>query len=159
VVKTLLLTSPGKRPKYGWNIDANVGLNSVNADEDVALVQLGYNMMFQHGVGSPEEQQIYSRVPLNSFCDGTPSDPLVQAILAHQRSRGGTQDGHVSMVSTDNGVYTSGSGSQHVFMLIAIVNNIHDEIPDDWPRIDKLGDRCPVPLRTAIARECAIPAR
>ncbi len=139
----------------GWNVDANVGLASPNRDDDVQLVQLGYSIMANVMRFPPALRAIYAQVKPGTRCTGQRDDPLVKAIIAHQASRGGTQDGHVSTIRTASGAYTDMSGL-HGYMLIALVNNIYDTMPHDIPRIDRLPS-CPGALKAAIAAWCSAP--
>jgi hypothetical protein len=156
MVKVILLASASGKKRFFWNLDANVGVRSVNTDEDVALVQLGYFFMAQNGQGGPAEREIFSQITPGEAYGGREDEPLTKAIRAHQRTRGGTQDGHVSVITTKTGLYVDATG-QHTYMLIPLVNNISDGDPDVFPRIDKLGDLCPAVLRTAVVRECLPP--
>ena len=152
MVSPILLTSP-KGQKFFWNIDANVGAISPNRTEDVQLVQLGYSIMANSATLSADLKAIFAKVQVGVQCTGKDDDPLVKAIRAHQAGRGGTQDGHVSVIKTTNGTYFDSSGG-HTFMLTAIINNIFDAMPADFPRIDK-HPSCPPALKAAVVASLA----
>jgi hypothetical protein len=130
-----------------WNISANVGLASPNRLDDVQLVQFGYYAMLINPSSklNAEQRDVFSKIVLGQPCDGTANDPLVAAIRAHQKVRGGTQDGHVSPMRA------GGSYDGHnTFIMIALNNNMRDAVPGSFPRIDK-HPKCP-PLVTAFVK-------
>ncbi len=138
---------------FFWNIDANVGIGSPNRADDVQLVQLGYHCM---SVGSdphvtPQLRTIFAAVVPGAPYSGSPSDPLSVAILAHQRARGGTQDGHVSVITSASGAYNS----TNTFMLTALDVQIRRQMPNDYPRLDK-HPKCPPALRSAVVKACTL---
>jgi hypothetical protein len=151
VSPVLLKTSRGS--KFFWNIDANVGAASPNKTEDVQLVQLGYSILSTAVNQSASLKAISAKVQVGATCTGRDDDPLVKAIRAHQAERGGTQDGHVSTIKTQNGVYFDSSGG-HTFMLTALINIIFDAQPADFPRIDKL-PACPPALKAVVVASCS----
>jgi len=153
MVSPILIKKP-KGMRFYWNVDANVGANSPNKDEDVHLVQFGYLLMSKAASTPPNLRSVYALVKPGTACTGREDDPLVKAIRAQQASRGGTQDGHVSVIPTSTGVYQDASGS-HTYMLVAIVNNMFDAMPQDFPRIDKHAS-CPGALKAVIAEKCRL---
>lgn len=140
-----------KRPqglRFFFNIDAHVGPGQPNKEADVQLVQFAYFAKSQTGNDPLLEKQVYAKVVPGAAYRGEVNDPLSNAIRLHQRMRGGTQDTRVSPI-TGNGIYL-GSDGGHVFMLVALVNNIFDLIKGDYPRIDKHG-KCPPALKAAVS--------
>lgn len=157
MVQPMLITKlSGFGKFFSWNLDSNVGSNSPNQDEDVALVQLGYFFLARSAGLSDEDREIFGAITPGEGYGGLESEPLTKAIRHHQKRRKGTQDGHVSVVRTDNGQYQDPGGT-HTYQLVALINNVFDACPNDYPRIDMLGDICPPVLRAAIIRECAPP--
>jgi hypothetical protein len=140
--------------RFYWNVDANVGANAPNKAEDVQLVQLGYFLMSKAASQAANLRAVFSLVKPGASCSGREDDPLVRAIRAHQASRGGTQDGHVSVMPTSSGVYHDATGG-HTYMLISIVNNMFDAMPNDFPRIDKHAS-CPPLLKGVVAEKCKL---
>jgi len=147
MVSPMLIQGTGGS-KFFWNVDANVGAASPNNTDDVQLVQFGYFFKANAAATPPEIRPILAQVKVGIPCTGLEDDPLVKAIRAHQRTRAGTQDGHVSVIKTSNGVYFDATGG-HAFMLISIVNNLFDAMPADFPRIDK-HPQCPAALKATI---------
>lgn len=153
MVKPIIAGSSGKQV-YFLNIDANVGVASPNKAEDVQLVQFGFHAMANaaSGVGfSAADKAIFAAVVPGAPYSGAPNDPLTVAIKRHQAIRGGTQDGHVS-VMTGNLTYVDSTGP-HSFQLAALINNIRDFTKPIYPRIDKHA-KCP-PLLAAKVKSFA----
>jgi hypothetical protein len=134
---------------FYWNIRANVGLNSPNNPEDVQLVQFGYLAKSLMPDTTPAEKPIYAAVTPGAVYTGSQNDPLTLAILTHQKIRGGTQDGHVSVIRGERSYI--GADGPHTFMLIALVNCMRDLMPDAFPRLDK-HPKCPDLLKKAVLR-------
>jgi len=151
MVSAILLKKSGEQ-KFFWNIDANVGFRSANKTDDVQLVQLAYSVRATRSDIPAESKRAFAAVKIGAPCTGLGDDPLVVAIRVHQKDRGGTQDGHVSVIHTSNGVYHD-SGGDHLFMLAALVNNIFDAMPADFPRIDK-HPSCPPALKASVLNVC-----
>ena len=139
------IVKKGANDAFFWNIDSNVGLNSPNKLEDVQLVQFGYFALGQNPKTDPAEKPVYAAVQPGAAYSGGQNDPLTKAILLHQKTRGGTQDGHVSVIK-GSGIYDG----KNTFMLIALDNNILD-LTRDYPRIDKHA-KCPAALKAAVLR-------
>lgn len=137
--------------RHGWNIDGRVGAKSPNLIDDVQLVQFGNYCMLKNTKGSSaDERETFSRIPIGRMCTGRDDDPLVRAIKAHQASRGGTQDGFISVLQPTRVTYESG-GKKLGVMLNALLNAMFDEIGGDkWPRIHD-HDKCPAELKKKLA--------
>ena len=135
-------------PRVFLNIDGNVGPRSPNKPEDVQLVQLGYASMLL----SPQSQRFLSQAERQAFANvkpgapysGAPDDPLTLSITAHEASRGGQQDGHVSCARG-----LSYDGGKHSFVVLALNNAIRDMMVRDFPRLDK-HPQCPAALRVRV---------
>jgi hypothetical protein len=136
---------------FFWNINQNVGPKSPNQPEDVQLVQFGYFAMapvvydmFKNG---DDIKPIFAAVTPGATYDGAPNDPLTLAIRAHQKFRGGTQDGHVSAMKAGTTLYPGG----YLYMMrdftIAMVRLMKNE----FPRIDK-HPKCPPLVRDGVKR-------
>lgn len=143
----ILLDSIGGKKRFFWNVDANVGALSPNKPEDVHLIQFGYSLMSRLPTIDADLRVIYARVRVGVACTGREDDPLIQAIRAHQRKRGGTQDGHVSPIRA-GGQYSDSDGP-HTFMLTAINNNVFDSAPRVYPRLDLISG-CPTLVSAAV---------
>lgn len=134
-------------------MDSHVGPNCPNKPEDVQLVQFSYFCMGKNnaktaswGFTPKEMANIRSIVPGEPY-SGAYSDKLSAAIRAHQRIRGGTQDGRVSPIQSAAGVYAEGLA----WMIIALCNNIEDVNASHWPLLH-LMPGCPGQLATASRR-------
>lgn len=141
---------------FYWNVDANVGVGSPNRTEDVQLVQLGYAIMAKstNPLIPASDKAVFALVKVGAPCTGLESDPLVQAIRKHQASRGGAQDGHVSVLPPAGIDYPHRGGTKG-FMLASIMGNIRDAMPTDYPRIDKHAS-CPAALKASVIKGCTI---
>lgn len=128
-----------------WNIEFSVGIASPNKKEDVELVQLGYFAASKNPLFLPALRPVFEAVVPGAIYTGSPNDPLTLAILAQQKARGGTQDGHVSPIKG-----TTYDG-KHSWMLNTLINTIFDLAPNDYPRIDRI-PQCPPALRAAVAK-------
>lgn len=141
-----------RKKRLIWNLTANVGIGQPNQREDVQLVQFGYFAMANNTKNPPKPdlKAIYAAVRPGSEFTGREEDPLMRAIRAHQRSRGGAQDGRVSVM---RGLSYQGADGPHSFIVLVMNNNFADLMPDDFPRLDKhLG--CPQSVREAVRRHC-----
>jgi hypothetical protein len=145
-----LIAATPKGNKFFWNIDAKVGVNAPNRSVDVQLVQLGYRAVFKSpfnaGRLTPAEVDAYINIQPGAICSGREDDPLVQAIRAHEQSRGGTQDGVVSPLGQGHIVYTDAAGP-HALILVALNNSLKDMLGDAYPHIEKHPE-CPGELRS-----------
>ena len=137
-------------PRFWWNVDAHVGPGCPNKLEDYQLVQLGYASKAvdtQDTNSTPALRAIYAQVVPGSVYTGGASDPLTVAIKAHQKHRGGTQDGKISPIQSASGTYDG----QHLWLIMALNNCILDVIGTSWPRLDA-HPKCPAGLRAAVLR-------
>ena len=121
---------------FRWNLSANVGRGQPNLIADVELVRLGY-VAVRDNTKFPAKAEL--REPLSKLQPFGPYGPDLQAVIeAHQKVRGGTQDGYVSVAkisatSTNRDFY---DGS-HAWIIIILDNNLRDLPGDQYPRIDK----------------------
>lgn len=144
-----------------WNVSAHVGFNGTNYEDDSQLVALGFHCMGLPGakIRDPENRAIYAAVPVGPKCTGRADDPIVVAIRAFQKSRGGTQDGVVSTMKEEGG-YTDATGARRASMILVLNNNIFDTLPDGglyWPRIDRM-EKCPPAVRNHVLGACTLAA-
>lgn len=143
MVKPFLVPRGDGRPRLSWNLDANVGLNSPNRQDDVELVQLGYLAMAANPASgiAPELRTMIRQIVVGERCSGRQDDKLVKIIFFHQKDRGTMADGHISVLKGDMLTID--------FALNPLLNNIHDSIPNDYPRVEK-HPRCGPMLRLAV---------
>lgn len=151
MVKAITLNTP---TVFWWNLDANVGVRSPNRDDDVQLVQFGYFCMLNNpknaSVLTAAERAAFQSVKIGASFSGQEDDPLVVAIRAHQKSRGGAQDGHVSVAPPGQVRYDG----VHSFMLNALVRSIADMTKDYFPRIDKHPACQPATKLVEVVKRC-----
>jgi hypothetical protein len=148
-----LIATSDKGSKFFWNIDAKVGVKAPNKSIDVQLVQLGYRAILKSPVNAGKltaaEVDAYSKIKPGALCTGREDDPLVQAIRAHESSRGGTQDGVVTPLSQGHVVYTD-AGVTRGLILVALNNSLKDVLGDTYPHIEKHAE-CPNDLKALAA--------
>ena len=151
MVAPFLLKKENGEQKFFWNISANVGVSSPNRTDDVHLIQFGYFIMSTSKFTAPNLKPIFADVKVGAPCTGREDDPLIKAIRAHQKDRGGPQDGHVSSLKTSEAGFAPGRS----FMLVAIMNNIFDATANDFPRIDR-HPQCPQSVKIAVQNGCRL---
>ena len=135
---------------FFWNLSANVGRSSPNKIDDVQLVQLGYACAAKDPSVDPKMRAIFALVVPGAPYSGLPNDPLTIAIVADQKDRGGTQDGHISVLTNLAGGTYDGS---HAFIIVGLNFSMRAAIPEAFPRIDK-HPQCPPQLRTVSIAAC-----
>ncbi|MBI5256908.1 MAG: hypothetical protein HY855_10445 [Burkholderiales bacterium] len=150
MVSPVIATIGGHKVFY-LNVDANVGVGSPNKPDDVQLVQFGYLAAAANNTFSAADRAIFAAVVPGAPYSGAPNDPLTIAIKRHQAIRGGTQDGHVS-VMTGNFTYADKTG-KHSFQLVSLINNIHDFLAGGYPRLDR-HPKCPPALAAQVRSFC-----
>lgn len=140
----------GGKGKFFWELNSNVGINSPNGVEDVQLVQLGYINLAKSNLAfvTPDLKEIFGKVKPGDTYKPVESDPLTIAIRAHQKARGGPQDGHVSVVTSKTGNYTE-NGETHIFMAVTLIVAIAQQNASKWPRLDLI-DKCPTKLAELV---------
>jgi hypothetical protein len=138
----------GGDDRFYFNLSSNVGPASPNRLEDVQLVQFGYFALSQNRApdNPPELIAAASNVVVGAPYMGAQNDPLTIAIRAHERARGGPQDGHVSVIRGDFQY-----DAAHTFLVIRLVNNIRVLVGIDFPRIDR-HPKCPPQLGASVRR-------
>jgi hypothetical protein len=145
----IFIHSTGADDWLFFNISANVGPNCPNRREDVEMVQFGYFAASMASDVPGDLKPVYSKVVPGATYTGAPGDPLTLAIAAHERSRGGTQDGHVSKL---HGTGAYNCHHQHLGMImLALTNCMRQLLGRDFPRIDK-HPKCPAGLAASIRR-------
>ena len=150
--RIVVLKSSDGSDVFNWNIDANVGLNSLNKQVDFELVQFGYFAESQDARVPQESRTIFANVVPGSRYTGGASDPLTLAILEHQKIHGGTQDGHISVIRGSTGFYNAAS----TFLLVGLNASMRALLGSNFPRIDSHA-KCPPTLKAAVARCFDIP--
>ncbi len=115
------------------NINNHVGFGRPNRLDDVELVRFGYfaTRASSHPSGAEVRQALAG--PLAAVSPAGPFGPDLDAMIrAHQKFRGGTQDGCVSPIHGSTADY-----GPITFMLVGLNNNMCDLMPGIYPRIDQ----------------------
>jgi hypothetical protein len=148
---TPLLHRAGKRMHFQWNVDCSVGKGGANSlAADVSYIQWYYTLAAQHPLTTPDRKAIYQSVRVTGGCQGTDADPLVAAIVAHQK---GLAHGHVDgRVSVATG---SGMLGEQAFFVLRIGARLADMYPGAWPRLDLIPG-CPASVAQEV--RAAIPS-
>lgn len=138
-------------PKFMWNLDSSVGKGGSNSDpSDVSFIQWYYVLAADFHLTDPDRKIIYRKVQTTGICSGSDADPLVQAILAHQRNLNHpTIDGKVSLVQG------AGKVGAVAYFLLRLEARFAVMYPDKWPRLDLI-PKCPA--QVAEVSRYAIPS-
>ncbi len=147
---TPVVVGTGDQRRFFWNLSANVGTKSPNKPDDVQLVQLGYACAALSPLFSAATRAICTTVVPGAPYSGQETDPLTRAIRAHEKERGGAQDGHVSVLANLTNPSYDGV---HVFIIVALNVQIRKQLPGNFPRLDK-HPRCPPLLKAAVSAAC-----
>lgn len=133
-----------------WNVDCSVGRGGQNTLlADVSYIQWYYTLAAENPQTPPDRRAIYGNVSITGKCNGTDSDPLVQAILTHQRALSHPQiDGKISVATG------SGKIGSSAFFVLRLGARFAKMFPREWPRLDLIR-RCPPDV--ARASLAAIP--
>ena len=118
-----------------FNLDADVGKLSPNRIDDVELVRFGY-------IGKKNSPNVVGRLTPRETAalqalrprGGYDSD-IQEVINAHQESRGGTQDGKVS-VGKSQLAHGPRYDNKHAWIIYNLCHNMADAFPYIYPRID-----------------------
>ena len=148
-MEPVIFSNEKRLKRFFWNLSANVGGRSPNQREDVQFVQFGYFAFANNAKFPPPPalRTIFGAVKPGAEYTGKEDDPLTLAIRAHEKARGGPQDGRVSAMTSlsYDGIRT--------FILVALNNNLVDLVPDDFPRLDQ-HKACPSRVKEAVLRHC-----
>ncbi len=119
-----------------FNLDADVGRLSANKIDDVELVRFGYirKKNSPNVVGRLSPREIAALQALRPR-GGSDSD-IQEVIDAHQESRGGTQDGKVS-VGKSQITHGPRYDNKHAWIIYNLCHNMADAFPYIYPRIDQ----------------------
>ena len=135
---------------FFFNLDADVGRIAPNRFDDVELVRFGYFCK----KNNPAVQSLMSAREIVTLQAMQPRGPyladLQEVIDAHQESRGGTQDGKVSVgkpQSTHNVRYDG----VHSWIIYVLCENMSKVLSDTYPRID-LHDQSGVEISKTVRK-------
>ena len=132
-------------PKFMWNLTASVGKGGANTNgADVSFIQWYYTHAAHFHLTDPANKEVYRKVRITGVCNGTDSDPLVQAILTQQRSMNHSSiDGRVSVVTG------TGKLGDKAFFLLRLEARFAIMFPAEWPRLDLIPN-CPSSVKEAM---------
>ncbi len=130
---------------FQWNVDCSVGKGGTNSlPTDVSYIQWYYTLAARHPLTTPDRKIIYQRVKVTGTCRGTDDDPLVAAILAHQRALNHPEvDGKISVA------HGSGKIGASAFFVLRLGARLANMYPNAWPRLDLIPE-CPGPVALAV---------
>lgn len=128
-----------------WNLDASVGRGGQNSNRtDVSFVQWYYTLAAESALTPQDRREIYRAVKVTGSCRGTDDDPLVRAILAHQRALNHpVVDGRVSVARPGVKV------GENAFFILRLCARYAHMFPQQYPRLD-LVNGCPSLVAEAI---------
>ena len=120
---------------FVFNLDADVGKASPNKLDDVELVRFGYfckknNPIAQPLISAREKVALQTMQPRGPY-----RADLQEVIDANQESRGGPQDGKVS-VGKAQIIHSGSYDGAHIWIIYVLDKNMRDVLPSIWPRID-----------------------
>lgn len=145
-----VVVGSGEQRRFFWNVSANVGVVSPNKADDVQLVQLAYACAAFGANFDPATRAIFAAVVPGAPYSGQEADPLTRAIRAHQKHRGGVQDGHVSVLTN---LVTATYDGKNSFMIVSLNTQMRQQLVGYFPRLDKHA-KCPALVRAAVAAAC-----
>lgn len=141
-------------PSFLYNLDGHVGTGRQNSMDDVEFVRLGYYSMSRNphagNLSSDLKTAIGQMKPSGAF-----GPDLDAVIRAHERSRGGAQDGVVSP-TPPNTPWKGRYDANHQWIVEVLLANLHDVAGGAYPRIDMLTG-CGGTLRARIQQIFTIP--
>jgi len=143
-----------KAPSFLYNIDAHVGTGRQNQLDDVEFVRLGYYSLLRNPRAGAIAAEVRAALTLLKPSGEFGAD-LDAVIRAHQRSRGGTQDGVVSPMPAGT-AWKGRYDSMHTWIVEVLQANLHDLAGDKYPRIDTL-EGCGSTLKARIKQIFTIP--
>jgi hypothetical protein len=119
-----------------WNLSSDVGPGQPNKTDDVEFVRFGYFLMKDNPKAMTGQFGTQLKPVLQKVTPTGPFDAaLADAIRTHQRLRGGTQDGRISVAKANN--FNRGQyDGQHIWMVFPLNNTMIDMAPNIYPRID-----------------------
>jgi hypothetical protein len=138
----------GTGSHFQWNLDCSVGKGGQNnLRGDVSYIQWYYTVAAANPRTPPDRKAVYSRVAITGTCRGTDDDPLVQAILTHQRALSHPiVDGRISVATGDGRV------GEMAFFVLRLGARFADMVPQAWPRLDLILG-CPAVVADEV-RKC-----
>jgi hypothetical protein len=133
---------------FMWNLHNSVGRGGSNSvPSDVSYLQWYYTIAANFGETPPDRKAVYKRVTSTGICSGRDDDPLVQAILIHQRGLNHPViDGKASVLPGVAGAVRLG---HKAFFIIRLGARFASMFPRQWPRLDQIPG-CPPSVMQAV---------
>jgi len=138
----------GPKAHFHWNLECSVGKHGQNSLAcEVSYIQWYYTLAAKNAKTPLDRRAVYSKVAVSGMCLGTDADPLVQAILIHQKAlHHPVIDGKVSVAHGDGRI------GQNAFFILRLNARLSDMYPEVWPRLDLIPG-CPALVADAV-RAC-----
>lgn len=119
---------------FRWNLTNNVGRKQPNQHDDVELVRFGYFCAFHSPLNATLRIRLFAELRVMRT-SGPYGDDLQNVIDAHQKLRGGTQDGTVS-VAKPTVVNRERYDGEHIWIMDILDTNLRDMVAE-YPRLDQ----------------------
>jgi hypothetical protein len=121
-----------------WNLEHSVGKGGQNSSAvDTSYIQWYYTLAAKNVLTVPDRRAIYGRVKVTGICSGQDGDPLVDAIIAHQRGISHPViDGRISVA------HGTGKIGLKAFFVLRLGARLAYMYPRLWPRLDLMPE-CP----------------
>jgi hypothetical protein len=135
----------GPKAHFHWNLECSVGKGGQNGLAcEVSYIQWYYTLAARHPNTPLERKAVYSKVAITGVCLGTEADPLVQAILIHQKAlQHPIVDGKISVAHGDGRI------GANAFFILRLNARLSDMYPNAWPRLDHIPN-CPALVADAV---------
>lgn len=139
------LHAAGNIIHFQWNLGCSVGKGGANSSQcDVSYIQWYYTLAAQHPLTPEDRKVIYRKVRVTGSCHGTDEDPVVAAIIAHQRHLQHPKvDGKISVA------HGSGMIGSKAFFVLRLGARLANMYPNVWPRLDLIPN-CPALVAQAV---------
>lgn len=145
MVHVMPSSSSGRGAPFFYNIDEHVGTGRANFPEDVEFVRFGYFALREAKSAKSAQARADLAAELAGLRPSGGFDTDLEAVIrAHERVRGGTQDGCVSpmrgYLSANHGTYDH----KHSWIMVILNNWMIDLLGDRYPRLDAHGSCGPL---------------
>jgi hypothetical protein len=135
-----------------WNLSADVGPGQPNRPDDVEFVRFGYFLMKDNPKAMNGPFAALKPVLQHVTPTGVFDNALAEAIRAHQRVRGGTQDGRIS-VARDNKFNLGAYDGKNTWIVFPLNNSMIELASNIYPRIDLHPQSGPA-VSTSVRKIC-----
>ncbi len=122
--------------RFLWNVSADVGQGKPNKLDDVELVRFGYLAFLTNPPTISQAPEKFRTALTRMRTIGPFGQDLQDVIVQHELTRGGTQDGCVSVMHPNRANRGTYDG-KHIWIILSLNNNMKDILRDLYPRIDR----------------------